>query len=411
MGITLPAGATFEREGIAQHSKQLVAKVKGGLEGSLLKLGVTLLPEFGALTAMAHQIDLGGGRFMTAQDIILAPGSIPFVPPGVTVDHSTVYTTDDAVAWLEHVPEYIAIIGSGIIGLEFSDIYTALGSEVTIIEALDILMPAFDREIAKTAERLLIAPRKIDTRTGVFAAKITPGVLGQKPVIIEMIDAKTKELVEVLEVDACLVATGRVPNTKKLGLAEAGIEAPRGFVQVDPQMRVLTGPGGSVVPNVYCIGDANGLMMLAHVASTQGVSAIENICGRPHVVDHSSIPGACFTHPEVASVGLDEDNARKLGLAEGFEVGKAISHFRANSKALAEGEGDGFVKVLFRKDTEMILGAHIIGLHAADLIQECANAKAAGISVRQMAFTTHTHPTLSEAVDAAFKECVGMSAH
>lgn len=149
-------------------------------------------------------------------------------------------------------------------------------------------------------------------------------------------------------------------------------------------MRVLTGPEGQVVPNLYCIGDANGKMMLAHTASAQGISAIENICGNAHVVNHDAIPAACFTHPEIAFVGLNEEQAKERASSQGFEVGKATGHFRANSKALAEAEGEGIAKVLFRKDTEQILGVHIIGLHAADLIQECANAVAAGTSVREL---------------------------
>ena len=209
---------------------------------------------------------------MTAQDIILAPGSVPVRPTrrrGRRRDR--VYTSDEGLE-LKHVPEYCAIIGSGIIGLEFADVYTALGAECTVIEALPKLMPAFDREIAKTAERLLLTNRGVDYRTNVFASKVTPGKIGEKPVIIEMIDATTKEHVETLEVDACMVATGRVPNTKKLGLEEAGIEAPRGFVQVNDKMQVLDKPDGEVVPHLYCIGDANGIQMLAHTASTQGVS-------------------------------------------------------------------------------------------------------------------------------------------
>lgn len=409
MGISLPGGANYDRDGVAGHAAQLVAKVRGGLEGSLERLGVDVIPEFGVYRG-PNTLNVGDGKVITAQDIILAPGSVPFVPPGIEVDGETVYTSDEALR-LEHVPEYVAIIGSGIIGLEFSDIYTALGSEITFIEALDQLMPSFDREIARLAERLLLKPRGIDYRTGVFASRVTSGKRGERPVVIETIDAKTKAPVETFEVDACLVAAGRVPNTKNLGLAEAGIETVRGFIQVDEHMRVLDAPGGNVVPHLYAIGDANGIQMLAHTASTQGVSAIENICGRPHVVDHESIPGACFTHPEVAQVGLSEEAAKERAQEHNFELGKAVSHFRANSKALAEGEGDGIVKVLFNKDTEEIVGAHIIGLHAADLIQEVANAKKAGTTVRELAFTTHTHPTLSEVVDAAFKECVGMHSH
>jgi dihydrolipoamide dehydrogenase len=151
--------------------------------------------------------------------------------------------------------------------------------------------------------------------------------------------------------------------------------------------------------------------MLAHAASAQGISAVENMTGTEHVVDHESIPAACFTHPEIAFVGLSEEQAVERAAKEGFELGKASASFKANSKALAELESDGLAKVLYRKDTEEILGVHIIGLHAADLIQECANAKMAGSTVRDVAMMVHTHPTLCEVLDAAFKETVGMKTH
>jgi dihydrolipoamide dehydrogenase len=276
----------------------------------------------------------------------------------------------------------VAIIGSGYIGLEFSDVYTALGSEVTFIEALDTLMPTFDPEIRRLADRLLIKPRKVDSRVGVFASEVTPGIPGVKPATIKMIDAKTKELVETLEVDAVLVATGRIPNIAKLGLESAKIETERGFICVDEKMRVLDKKEGKVVKGLWCIGDANGKMMLAHAASAQGISAVENIVGRKHIVDHECIPAACFTHPEIAMVGLTEDQAKVRAAEEGFPLGKSVGHFRANSKALAELEGDGIAKVLYNKDTEEIVGVHIIGIHAADLIQECANAMAGKTTVR-----------------------------
>lgn len=340
----------------------------------------------------------------------MAPGSIPFVPPGITVDEKTVYTSDGALE-LPFVPEWVAIVGSGYIGLEFSDVYTALGSEVTFIEALPQLMPTFDREIAKQAERLLIRDRPIDYHTGVFASEVTPGIPGVKPVTIKMIDAKTKEHVETIEVDACMVATGRVPNTKNMGLEAMGIETNRGFVAVNEKMQVLTKEGGTVVPNLWCIGDANGKMMLAHAASAQGISAIENIVGRAHVVNHDAIPAACFTHPEIAMVGPTEEQCKERAEKEGWTLGKSQGNFRANSKALAEGEGVGIAKVLFNKDNGKVVAVHIIGLHAADLIQECANAVAAGTTVQELSMMVHTHPTLSEVMDEAFKGAVGMSSH
>lgn len=228
---------------------------------------------------------------------------------------------------------------------------------------------------------MLIRPRAIDYRTGVFAAEVTPGVPGEKPVRIKMIDAGSKEHVETLEVDACMVATGRVPFTNGLGLDACGIETMRGFVQVNEMMQVrahtsalrarapgaacaarvrrdgrararparslmahprpgprrvrvqvLDKPDGKVVPHLYCIGDANGKMMLAHAASAQGISAVENIAGKKHVVNHEAIPAACFTHPEIAFVGLDEAMAKERAEKEGFELGIGMGNFRANSK-------------------------------------------------------------------------------
>ena len=342
----------------------------------------------------------------------MAPGSIPFVPPGVTADEKTVYTSDGALE-LQFVPEWVAIIGSGYIGLEFSDVYTALGAEVTFIEALPNLMPTFDREIAKQAERLLIRDRPIDYRTGVFAAEVTPGIPGEKPVTIKMIDAETKEHVETIEVDAAMVATGRVPNTANMGLEDRGIETNRGFVNVNAKMQVMTSHGddATVIPNLYCIGDANGKMMLAHAASAHGISAIENICGREHEVNHAAIPAACFTHPEISMVGPTEEQAVEMAEKEGWTLGKSQGNFRANSKALAEGEGNGIAKVLFKQETGEVVAVHIIGLHAADLIQECANAVAAGTTVQELSMMVHTHPTLSEVMDEAFKGAVGMSSH
>lgn len=333
----------------------------------------------------------------------------------MTVDEKTVYTSDGALE-LGFVPEWVAIIGSGYIGLEFSDVYTALGSEVTFIEAMDKLMPTFDREIAKQAERLLIRDRPIDFRTGVFASEVTPGIPGVKPVTIKMIDAKTKEHVETLEVDAAMIATGRVPNTANMGLEERGIETNRGFVNVNEKMQVLSCPEAEgtvpeVIPNLYCIGDANGKMMLAHAASAHGISAIENICGRSHEVNHNAIPAACFTHPEISMVGPTEEQAVEMAEKEGWTLGKSQGSFRANSKALAEGESAGMAKVLFKKETGHVVAVHIIGLHAADLIQECANAVAAGTTVQELSMMVHTHPTLSEVMDEAFKGAVGMSSH
>ncbi len=401
LGISV-GSVSYDREAIADHAKNLVSKIQGDMTNSLTRLGVDIIKGWARL-AGEQKVAIAtpdGEKVLTAKDIILSPGSVPFVPPGIEIDGKTVFTSDEALK-LDWLPDWVAIIGSGYIGLEFSDVYTALGCEVTIIEALDQLMPTFDPDIAKIAQRVLIAPRDIETRAGVIAQKVTPG----SPVTIELADRETREVVETLEVDACLVATGRIPATKDLGLEKVGVETDRrGFIPVDDHLRVLR--GGEPVPHLWAIGDATGKMMLAHAASAQGILTVETICGDPRTVNYLSIPAAAFTHPEVSFVGLTEPAAKTLAEAEGYAIDTVKTYFKGNSKALAEGEVDGLAKVIYRKDTGEILGTHIIGLHAADLIQEAANAIASGQTVTDLSFYVHTHPTLSEVLDEAFKRAV-----
>ncbi|KAL3843530.1 hypothetical protein ACJIZ3_000933 [Penstemon smallii] len=397
------AAAGYDRQGVADHANNLAAKIRGNLTNSLKAIGVDILTGVGTILG-PQKLKYGkggsGDTIITAKDIIIATGSVPFVPKGIEVDGKSVITSDHALK-LEFIPEWIAIVGSGYIGLEFSDVYTALGSEVTFIEALDQLMPGFDPEIGKLAQRVLINPRKIDYHTGVFASKITPAKDG-KPVQIELIDAKTKEPKDTLEVDAALIATGRAPFTEGLGLENINVQTQRGFVPVDERMRVIDA-NGKLVPNLYCIGDANGKMMLAHAASAQGISVIEQVSGKDHVLNHLSIPAACFTHPEISFVGLTEPQAREKGEKEGFEISIAKTSFKANTKALAENEGEGLAKLIYRPDNGEILGVHIFGMHAADLIHEASNAIAMGTRLQDIKFAVHAHPTLSEILDELFK--------
>ncbi len=389
----------FDRGAIANHAANIVSKLRGDLTNSLKRLGVDIIQGWGKV-AGSQKVTIAtdsGEKTITAKDIILATGSVPWVPPGIEIDGKTVFTSDDGIK-LESVPPWVAIIGSGYIGLEFSDVYSALGSEITMIEALPELMPGFDRDIAKMAERILITPRDIETKVGVLAQKVIPG----SPVVIELADAKTKEVIDVLEVDACLVATGRIPYTQNLGLESVGVETDRrGYIPVNDKLAVLS--AGEPVPHLWAIGDATGKMMLAHAASAQGIATVENICGRSRIVDYRSIPAAAFTHPEISFVGLTETAAKELGKEEGFEVAAVRTYFKGNSKAIAEGEADGIAKVIYRKDTGEVLGVHIIGLHASDLIHEASNAIAQRQSVHSLAYLVHAHPTLSEVLDEAYK--------
>ncbi|MEM9451558.1 MAG: FAD-dependent oxidoreductase, partial [Cyanobacteria bacterium P01_E01_bin.6] len=339
------------------------------------------------------------------KDIIVASGSVPFVPPGIELDGKTVFTSNEATK-LDWLPKSIAIIGSGFIGLEFADVYTALGSKVTLISATGKMMSAFDPDIVKQAKRILIDPRDIDVKTGKFSMKVTPG----SPVVIELADAETKEIVETLKVDACLVATGRTPATQDLGFETVAVETDqRGFIPVNDRMEVLS--QGKPVPHLYAIGDATGKMMLAHAASAQGVVAVENMYGLSKSVNYSSIPAAVFTHPEIGSVGMTEPQAKELAKEQGFKVKAVRSYFRANSKALAESESDGVVKLIFRVDTGEILGGHIIGLHAADLIHEVSNAISQGERIQSLAHLVHSHPTVSEVLEEAYKRGAAGLAH
>ncbi len=394
------APVRFERKKIADHANQLVATIRSNLTKTLERAGVTIIRGQGRLEGPQRVgvRELSGvDRVLTARDVILATGSDPFVPPGIETDGRSVFTSDEAVN-LEWLPRWIAIIGSGYIGLEFADVYTALGCEVTMIEALDRVMPTFDPDIAKIAARKLIDSRDIDARSGVLAQSIQPGA----PVQIELVDMQTREPVETLEVDAVLVATGRVPCSKNLNLQSVGVDTNRGFIPVDDSMRVLV--NGESQPHLWAVGDVTGKLMLAHTAAAQGSVAVDNILGLSRQIDYRSIPAATFTHPEISSVGLSEADAKQLAGEQGFELGSVRSYFKANSKALAELESDGLMKLLFNKRTGEVLGAHIYGLHAADLIQEIANAVSRRLSVTQLANEVHTHPTLSEVIEVAYKQ-------
>ena len=394
------APVRFERQKIADHANQLVATIRTNLTKTLERAGVTIIRGTGRLEGSqrvgVREIN-GVDRVLSGREVIIATGSDPFVPPGIETDGRTVFTSDEAVS-LEWLPRWMAIIGSGYIGLEFADVYTALGCEVTMIEALDRVMPTFDPDIAKIAARNLIDGRDIDARSGVLAQSIKPGA----PVQIELVDMQTREPVETLEVDAVLVATGRVPSSKGLNLEACGVETNRGFIPVDDQLRVLV--NGEPVPHLWAVGDVTGKMMLAHTAAAQGAVAVDNILGHPRSIDYRSLPAATFTHPEISSVGLSEADAKALAAKDGFELGSVRSYFKANSKALAELESDGLMKLLFNKTTGEVLGAHIYGLHAADLIQEIANAVARRQCVQHLANEVHTHPTLSEVVEVAYKQ-------
>ena len=341
-----------------------------------------------ARIAKAGQVDVGG-ELHEAKNIIIASGSTPSTLPGVEIDEDIVVSSTGALA-LAKIPKKLAVIGAGVIGLELGSVYARLGAEVTVIEYLDAITPGMDAEVQKTFQRTL-------KKQGL---KFVMGAAVQS---VERLKTKAKVHYELrkdgsaqqIDADVVLVATGRKPFTNGLGLADLGVEmSERGQIKTDAHWRTS-------VSGIYAIGDAIDGPMLAHKAEDEGIAAAEVIAGRHGHVNYDVIPGVIYTHPEVASVGQTEEALKEEGRA--YKVGKFM--FMGNGRAKANFAADGFVKILADKDSDRILGAHIIGPAAGDLIHEVCVAMEFGASAEDLAMTCHAHPTYSEAVREAALAC------
>ena len=336
----------------------------------------------------AGQVDVGGD-IHEAKNIIIASGSAPSTLPGVEIDEEIVVSSTGALA-LPKIPKKLAVIGAGVIGLELGSVYARLGAEVTVIEYLDAITPGMDAEVQKTFQRIL-------KKQGL---KFVMGAAVQS---VERLKTKAKVKyqrrkdgsAQQIDADVVLVATGRKPFTDGLGLADLGVEmSERGQIKTDDHWRTS-------LSGIYAIGDAIYGPMLAHKAEDEGIAAAEVIAGRHGHVNYDVIPGVIYTHPEVASVGQTEEALKEEGRA--YKVGKFM--FMGNGRAKANFAADGFVKLLTDKDSDRILGAHIIGPAAGDLIHEVCVAMEFGASAEDLAMTCHAHPTYSEAVREAALAC------
>ena len=341
-----------------------------------------------ARIAKAGQVDVAG-EIHEAKNIIIASGSTPSTLPGVEIDEDIVVSSTGALA-LAKIPKKLTVIGAGVIGLELGSVYARLGAEVTVIEYLDAITPGMDAEVQKTFQRTL-------KKQGL---KFVMGAAVQS---VERLKTKAKVHYELrkdgsaqqIDADVVLVATGRKPFTDGLGLADLGVEmSERGQIKTDAHWRTS-------VSGIYAIGDAIDGPMLAHKAEDEGIAAAEVIAGRHGHVNYDVIPGVIYTHPEVASVGQTEEALKEEGRA--YKVGKFM--FMGNGRAKANFAADGFVKILADKDSDRILGAHIIGPAAGDLIHEVCVAMEFGASAEDLAMTCHAHPTYSEAVREAALAC------
>jgi dihydrolipoamide dehydrogenase len=383
-------GAAFRR------SRQVSERMSKGVEFLFRKNKITLVAGRGELAgagAVRVHAGAGGPRTVEARAVILATGAEPKSLPGVTIDGQRVISSDHALR-LERLPGSMVIIGAGAVGVEFADVFSAYGTRVTVVEALPRLLPLEDEEVSRLLARSF-ARRKIDVRTGAKVQAVRPASNG---VTVE-IEHEGKAV--SLAVEQVLMAVGRGARSRGLGLEAAGVALERGFVKVTPHMETS-------VPGLYAIGDVAGPPLLAHKASAEGVVVAETIAGQGgHPVDYGAVPSCTYCHPQVASLGLTEAQARERGLT--FRVGRY--HFQANGKAQALAEPEGLVKIVAAADTGEILGVHILGAEATELIAEFGLGKTLEATVEEVGHTMHAHPTMSEAVMEAALDAMGQAIH
>ncbi|MDE3081110.1 MAG: dihydrolipoyl dehydrogenase [Paracoccaceae bacterium] len=330
-----------------------------------------------------------GDEVHEAKHIVIATGSEPAALPGVTVDEQIVVTSTGALS-LPKVPKSMVVIGGGVIGLELGSVYCRLGTKVTVVEYLDTLIPGSDAEVQRTFARML-KKQGLEIITGAAVS----GVETTKTKAKVAYKMRKNGAEATLDADVVLVATGRRPFTKGLGLDALGVKmTDRGQIETDGQWRTN-------VPGLYAIGDVIAGPMLAHKAEDEGMAVAEVMAGQHGHVNYGVIPGVIYTHPEVASVGETEESLKAAGRA--YKAGKFS--FMGNGRARATFAAEGFVKILADAETDRILGAHIIGPSAGDLIHEICVAMEFGAAAEDLARTCHAHPTYSEAVREAALAC------
>ncbi len=399
LGIT--TGEVTTDYGVAmKRSRRVADQNSKGVEFLLKKHTIELVRGTATLLP-GKKVKVTGGaagdvELTAAKAVVIGTGSrakdLPQI--GLAFDGKQVISSTEAL-FLEKAPKAMAIVGAGAVGTEFADVFAAFGTEVTLLEALPRMIPVEDAEmsdaVAKAFKKRGIA---------VFAsAKIQGAKVAADGVDVTF---ESGGKTETRKVDVVLVAAGRAPNTEGLGLEAAGVKlTDRGFIQVDGLMRTTS-------PDVYAIGDVAGPPLLAHKGSREGVIAAEAIAGQsPHPIDYTNVPGATYCSPEVASVGLTEEQCKAQGLA--YQVGRFP--FSANGRARCQGETDGLVKIIRGTQHGEILGAHIAGEHATEMIHELVTARTNEFTVEEVEYAIHAHPTLSEAIGEAALDSLGRVIH
>lgn len=366
---------------VIERREAVVSQLREGVAGLLKKAGVTVVEGMASFKD-AHTVTVGGEEY-DADYIIIATGSSSKALP---IENATADWVLDSTKLLklEYIPKSLVIVGGGVIGMEFASVFASFGSEVTVVEFMKQILPPFDSDIAKRLKQAM-SKRGVKILTGAAVKKIEQN---ENYEIVTTYDVKGKE--ESIVSTDLLMAVGRKPNLDGLALEAAGVEySPRGIV-VDDNMRTN-------VPHIFAIGDVNARMMLAHVASFQGERALNAIQGKEDAIRFDIVPSAVFTVPECGMVGLTEDQCK----TQGIEVMTGQSFFRANGKALSMAESDGLCKLIFRKADGVLIGAHIMGVQAADLAQQCADLMNRDTTLEQMHQIIFGHPTVSEVILSA----------
>jgi dihydrolipoamide dehydrogenase len=388
---------TFDYPAVVQRSRHIAARLSQGVAHLMKKNSVEVMAGKAAFRADGDlEIIQADGRVstLTAEHIVLATGATARSLPGLPFDGDRILSSRDALG-LGEVPASLAVIGSGAIGTEFASHFAALGTRVHLFELLPSLVPAADETMSAELLRAF-KKRKISCYTSTSVQAVVPGTDG----VTVRYQRQGKPEEEVV-VDKVLVAVGVRPNSDGLGLEHVGIETHRGAVPVDRWCRTAT-------PHIYAIGDLIGEPCLAHAASAEAIVAVEHASGaNPTPVNYDNMPGCVYCHPQIAGVGLTESKAMQAGLP--VKIGRFP--FLASGKALAMGDNSGLVKIIAHADSGVVLGAHIVGPEATELIAELGLAITCQATVGQVLRTIHAHPTLSEAVMEAAGDCLGEAIH
>jgi dihydrolipoamide dehydrogenase len=385
-------GVSLNLDQMHAEKSKAVKELTGGIEFLFKKNKVDWLKGHAAFTS-ASTIDVAGQSY-AAKKFMIATGSSVTPLPGVTVDQKVVVDSTGALA-LPKVPKHLVVIGGGVIGLELGSVWGRLGAKVTVVEYLDQILPGMDGEVRKESAKIF-KKQGFEIRTSTKVTGVT--VKGAKATLT--VEPAAGGASETIEADCVLVAIGRKPNTDGLALDKAGVVAnARGQIEVGHDFQTN-------VPGIYAIGDVTPGPMLAHKAEDEGIAAAEFIAGQTGIINHDIIPGVVYTHPEIASVGLTEEEAKAKGE---IKVGKFP--FMANSRAKTNRDTEGFVKIIADAKSDRVLGVHIISSLAGTLIAQAAQAMEFGATSEDIAYTCHAHPTHAEAMKEAAMAVTGKPIH